>query len=168
MSELKTFDIVVAEEGYCEGIVKYRRAVYDKYEADKVIAEKDTEIVELKKSLEQKNIAEGSVRRILWELMDGGIIKEWYFNGEYNVLLSADDPHIQIAELKTKIEEVSLKFCKQLRHQKYKRCLAMAKLCRSCWAANIFIHEGPDRISMHYMKWEKRWLELAAIFKEAK
>lgn len=38
MSELKAFDIVVAEEGYCEGIVKYRRAVYDKSEADKVIA----------------------------------------------------------------------------------------------------------------------------------
>ena len=39
MSELKAFDITVAEEGYCEGIVKYRRAVYDKSEADKVIAE---------------------------------------------------------------------------------------------------------------------------------
>ena len=39
MSELKAFDIVVAEEGYCEGFVKYRRAVYDKAEADKVIAE---------------------------------------------------------------------------------------------------------------------------------
>ena len=38
MSELKAFDIVVSEEYYCEGIVKYRRAVYDKSEADKVIA----------------------------------------------------------------------------------------------------------------------------------
>jgi len=38
MSELKAFDITVAEEGYFEGIVKYRRAVYDKSEADKVIA----------------------------------------------------------------------------------------------------------------------------------
>ena len=38
MSELKAFDIVVAEEYYFEGIVKYRRAVYDKSEADKVIA----------------------------------------------------------------------------------------------------------------------------------
>lgn len=38
MSKLKAFDIVVAEEGYCEGIVKYRRSVYDKSEADKVIA----------------------------------------------------------------------------------------------------------------------------------
>lgn len=41
MSELKAFDIVVAEEGYCEGFVKYRRAVYDKSEADKVIADLD-------------------------------------------------------------------------------------------------------------------------------
>jgi hypothetical protein len=39
MSELKAFDITVAEEGYCEGIVKYRRHVYDKSDADKVIAE---------------------------------------------------------------------------------------------------------------------------------
>ena len=44
MSELKAFDITVAEEGCCEGYVKYRRAVYDKSEADKVIAEKDKEI----------------------------------------------------------------------------------------------------------------------------
>ena len=51
MSELKAFDIVVAEEGYCEGIVTYRRAVYDKSEADKVIAKKDAEIAELKKKL---------------------------------------------------------------------------------------------------------------------
>lgn len=39
MSELKAFDIVVAEEYYSEGIVKYRRTVYDKSEADKEIAE---------------------------------------------------------------------------------------------------------------------------------
>lgn len=38
MSELKAFDITVAEEYYYEGVVKYRRAVYDKSEADKVIA----------------------------------------------------------------------------------------------------------------------------------
>lgn len=52
-------------------------------------------------------------------------------------------------------------------HQKRRQCLVMAGFCRSCWAANIFIHEGSDRISMHYMKWEKRWLELAEKFKEA-
>ena len=37
--ELKAFDIVVAEEGYFEGFVKYRRAVYDKAEVDAAIAE---------------------------------------------------------------------------------------------------------------------------------
>jgi len=51
MSELKAFDITVAEEGYCEGIVKYRRAVYDKSEADKVIADKDKEIRKLKEQV---------------------------------------------------------------------------------------------------------------------
>ena len=35
----KAFDIVVVEEGDYEGIVKYRRAVYDKAEVDAAIAE---------------------------------------------------------------------------------------------------------------------------------
>ena len=51
MSELNAFDITVAEEGYCEGSVKYRRAVYDKSEADNVIAEKDKEIRRLQRAL---------------------------------------------------------------------------------------------------------------------
>ena len=66
MSELKAFDIVVAEEGYCEGIVKYRRAVYDKSEADKVISDLEEshkmeveqlliEIVEMKKACKSKD-----------------------------------------------------------------------------------------------------------------
>jgi len=45
MSELKAFDIVVAEEGYCEGIVTYRRAVYDKSEADKHILKLKADLV---------------------------------------------------------------------------------------------------------------------------
>lgn len=61
--QLKAFDITVAEEYRFEGIVKYRRAVYDKSEADKVIADLEEshkmeveqllmEIVELKKKLD--------------------------------------------------------------------------------------------------------------------
>lgn len=56
MSELNAFDITVAEEGYCEGYVKYRRAVYDKSEADKVIAEKDKEIQRLENLCESYRI----------------------------------------------------------------------------------------------------------------
>ena len=80
-----------------------------------------------------------------------------------------------IAELQEQVHDYGLGLYvmqaraeKEARHEKYKRCVAMAKLCRSCWAANIFIHEGSYRTSMHYMKWEKRWLELAEKFKEAK
>ena len=56
MSELKAFDITVAEEGYCEGIVKYRRAVYDKSEADKVIAELKADYKEACDRLQNANL----------------------------------------------------------------------------------------------------------------
>jgi hypothetical protein len=88
MSELKAFDIVVAEEGYYEGIVKYRCHVYDKSEADKIIA----------------------------------------------------------------------------RH-KYKRCLAMAWWCSA--ELGMLVSTWESKIK-HYKKWQKRWLELAEKFKEAK
>jgi len=57
-----------------------------------------------------------------------------------------------------------------INRQKYKRCLAMAKLCRSEWAAAIFIPEkgGTDKQAALYMKWENRWLALADKFKEVR
>ena len=39
MSELKTFEIVLAEERNFTGVVKYRKTCYDKTEADKYIVE---------------------------------------------------------------------------------------------------------------------------------
>lgn len=56
MSELKAFDITLAEEGYCEGIVKYRRAVYDKSEADKLIAELKADYKEACDRLQTANL----------------------------------------------------------------------------------------------------------------
>ena len=59
---------------------------------------------------------------------------------------------------------------KQLRHQKYKRCLAMAELCRA--KRDEIIARTPTLILNHpteYLtRWENRWLELAEKFKEAK
>ena len=57
-----------------------------------------------------------------------------------------------------------------IHRQKYKRCLAIAKLCRSEWAAAIFIPEKclGDNHAKRYMRWEKRWLNIAAQFKDAK
>ena len=55
---------------------------------------------------------------------------------------------------------------KVIAHNKYKRCLAMAKLCNEKWLVHNFA-EIPTKLGF-YDKWEKRWLELAEKFKEAK
>lgn len=48
-----------------------------------------------------------------------------------------------------------------LRHNKYKRCLAMARWCRECSWSNCI-----EKVDFYY-KWYNRWLELAEKFKEA-
>ena len=113
MSELKAFDIVVSEEGYGEGIVKYRRAVYDKSEVDKVIEE-----------LKEKYKTE--VKELLCLIRD----KENNFNRAFD-----------------SVE-------KELRHYKYKRCLAMAQWCMD---AECETEKDADFL----VRWEYRWLALA-------
>ena len=56
---------------------------------------------------------------------------------------------------------------REIRHNKYKRCLAMAKVCKlkRFDAADYRI---PRRKWDFYDKWLKRWLELAEKFKESK
>lgn len=62
---------------------------------------------------------------------------------------------------------------KQIRHQKYKRCLAMARICEerynylSClenW--QMTDKEYQQAIGDYWDRWYKRWLELAERFKE--
>ena len=61
--------------------------------------------------------------------------------------------------LKSEADEV-------IRHQKYKRCLAMAKWCNDRWILDDCLYElGKTRF---YERWENRWLKLAEKFKEAK
>ena len=51
-------------------------------------------------------------------------------------------------------------------HQKYKRCLAMAKWCNERYILDDCLYElGKTRF---YERWENRWLNIAAQFKEAK
>jgi ABC-type xylose transport system substrate-binding protein len=55
-----------------------------------------------------------------------------------------------------------------IRHQKFKRCLAMARRCHNeslWWYSKGYGFEKYDKF---WEKWEKRWLELAEKFKEAK
>ena len=64
----------------------------------------------------------------------------------------------------------------ELRHQKYKRCLAMSKMCQARYDVEDVKVNGHcaswDYTTSSEMKywerWRKRWLELAEKFKEAK
>jgi hypothetical protein len=58
----------------------------------------------------------------------------------------------------------------ETRHQKWKRCLAMARWCSERVARiekdYAFWRHGKDYASNFYKRWKKRWLELAEKFKE--
>lgn len=72
-----------------------------------------------------------------------------------------------IAELESKLDiykrgfkeddKIIASLSQKLRHQKYKRCLAMAMWCCDRWADIA----TPYAKSVWYRKWEIRWLELA-------
>jgi hypothetical protein len=114
---------------------------YLKPEADKVIAEKDKTIAELK---------------------DKAI--------QYKVL---DKEHCRDLNTQERF------FAKQIAHNKYKRCVAMARWCK---IQDEFMQLESERLglpqstlfleyrrkSMWWNKWRNRWHELAEKFKEAK
>ena len=62
-------------------------------------------------------------------------------------------------------EEYAMQMYKELRHQKFKRCVAMARWCHNeslWWYSKGYGFEKYDKF---WEKWEKRWLELAEKFK---
>lgn len=79
--------------------------------------------------------------------------------------------------IKSEADKVIAEKDKELRHQKHKRCLAMAMWCKKLshvYALSAYTHRGwkiaryYDEKAELYRKWHKRWLELAEKFKEAK
>ena len=79
---------------------------------------------------------------------------------ELNMRICDGDEDFEIAN--TQIERL----LKIVRHQKYKRCLAMVKLC-----ATSALYEkslGALEYFKWYQKWYERWLKLADKFKEDK
>lgn len=83
---------------------------------------------------------------------------------ELNIRICEGEEDFEIANNQIK------RLLKIVRQQKYKRCLAIAKLCRSELAAAIFIPEKcmGEKHAERYMRWEKRWLKISEKFKEAK
>ena len=81
-----------------------------------------------------------------------------------------------IAELKDKLDlykrgweendKVNENLYAQLRHHKYKRCLKNREIC--VMRCDIeFARQYPTRAGF-FVKWERKWLEFAEKFKEAK
>lgn len=62
-------------------------------------------------------------------------------------------------------EEYAMQLYNELRHSKYKRCLAMAEWCDA--ELGMLVSTWESKIK-HYKKWQKRWRELAEKFKDAK
>lgn len=133
MSELNTYYIPTRSGNSC--------LCYLKSEVDKVIAEKDKQIEELKHQ------------------RDGAF-------GLTNLGLTLDD--------------LSQMARKQIAHQKYKRCLAMRNMCRYAQYSYSYLMENesckirPNNIDFSrynkkyhfYIRWRKRWLELAEKFRD--
>lgn len=109
---------------------------YSKSEADNVIAEKDKEIAELKALKAQ---AEDDCA--YWKMSEGN---------------AANAMH--------ETEEYAMQLYKELRHQKYKRCEAMAEWCDA--ESDVADADGDYEDMKWYQKWHNKWLELAELFKE--
>lgn len=67
-------------------------------------------LVESNDTIEKLVGAKKSAEQILQNLLDCGLIKEWYFNGKFNAVLKNDDPHLQIAELKAYKGDIYIPF----------------------------------------------------------
>lgn len=123
MSELKAYTYDDMLDGDADIDVEY----YRKDELDKVIAEKDEKIAELK---------------------------------EHNENYRFDNKNMLHKIMKQDAE---------LRHQKYKRCLDMAKWCdetmMSCELRGYNIHRIWAIKHEWAMRWKYKWLELAEKFK---
>lgn len=90
---------------------------------------------------------------------------EQYFTFQCNVRQMCKDVLAKLEEQEVEIAEKD----EELRHHKYKRCLAMVKYCDM---GLTYYNEKLDSFSCEradfFYKWYNRWWKLAKKFKEAK
>ena len=102
---------------------------------------------------------------IVGKYADEEVMYEFRPDGE---CYDADEVDKVIARSKEKlVEQTTLRVWAelQLRHQKYKRCLAMVLYCEALILNEFLIN--PEYIKW-LGKWRKRWLKIAEQFKEDK
>ena len=170
MSELKVYKIMGIE---------FDSQFYHKSEADKVIAELETNLSEIQSQKMQLEDDVALLRRNNAELKDKCQMHDFFWEG-CGFAKRGFKNSIAVREAFDKLEAENESLLQQNRElcqalqvmyskeeydkQKYKRCLAMAKWCEDRWADIA----TPYFKSVWYRKWQLRWLELAEKFKEAK
>ena len=141
--------------------------VYGTIADAKVYLKKDVDaaIAELKHTIDELVVVKKSAELILQNLLDCGLIKEWYFNGKFNAVLKADDPHLKIAELKQKLESVQASmYCDvvdanmEIRRLKRALWLARAEWARSSALSYHLIESHPDKdVAATYKRKANKW-----------
>ena len=136
---MKNEDLYVYKKSdFYEDFISSQKEYYEREQVDTLLAEKDREIAELykklmpcingdciltcevvekygkenaelKAKLDEYVLVKLSIQQMLQNLIDCGLIKEWYFNGKFNIVLTADDPHLQIAQLKQKLHDAEMR-----------------------------------------------------------
>lgn len=87
---------------------------------------------------------------------------EQYFTFQCNVRQMCKDVLAKLEEQESVIADKD----KELRHQKYKRCLAMAMWCKSEAYIHEYGSEYDENLVAWFGKWYERWLGLAEKFKD--
>lgn len=143
MSELKAYygDVYIPVYGSIADA-----KVYLKSEADKVIAEKDKAIDELKAKINK-------------------YIELLYGKTEYHSVLAMCAIYgcKDVREFHSTINAAIDRSNTQINHQKYKRCKAMARWCVKMMVFNS--KYGTDKKWHLFKKWHKHWMDLAEKFK---
>lgn len=117
-------------------------------------------------------MSELSVRQYLHN--DGSGLTLGYDKSEADKVIAEKDAEIERLKAIRKVHVEAIESMgagllqdeEELRHQKYKRCLAMARWCRT--SARCDEGLGAFKYRDWYWKWFKRWFAIAEQFKEAK
>lgn len=179
--ELKDYDIMDIEAMDDERLEKSKSGkiqvtrVYIKSEVDKVIAEKDAEIAELKAAAKETSVPNRTCRKCGSDgtlmympiVKDGRTYWDLYNNKGMDYVFGIQCAHCgEVAFVTKQTHEY------ELRKQKYKRCLDKAKWCftKSNYHFVLARHgengKENNRRSILYAKWHKRWLAIAEKFKQ--
>ena len=104
-------------------------------------------------------------------------LKARYIYDTYTEYYNTGKHELAQIYLKSEADKVIAEKDKEIRRQKYRRCLAMADKCVDlCHKSKDLYRWTDDENLEHYYnhkieffaRWHKRWLELAEKFKEAK